>query len=157
MMSQLHISNGRLRQFTSAHSSGLEAQFGFSPPGDVKATLKSEDTGKQQHCYSSYEPHPQQIHNPQPTANTITTTELARFLAKSQLVTEVLTKFDDKPENYLSWKSTFQNIIAELGLTVSEEVSLLIKWLGPESAEYTRRIKGVNSRQPSVGLKIIWS
>ncbi|KAK0146578.1 hypothetical protein N1851_014082 [Merluccius polli] len=53
------------------------------------------------------------------TDNTIS--DLARFLAKSQLVTEGLTKFDDKPENYLSWKATFQSTVADLGLTASEK------------------------------------
>lgn len=46
-----------------------------------------------------------------------TTSYLARFLAKSQLVTGRLDKFDDKPESYLSWKATFQSTITDLGLT----------------------------------------
>ncbi|KAJ8365140.1 hypothetical protein SKAU_G00139710 [Synaphobranchus kaupii] len=100
--------------------------------------------GVQQHSYPAYE-----AHN--------TTTELARFLARSQLVTGGMNKFDDRPENYLSWKSTFLGTIEGLGLTVNEEIDLMIKWLGPESSEHARRIKAVNVYHPSQGLKMIWS
>ena len=68
-----------------------------------------------------------------------------------------LSKFDDKPENYLSWKATFQSTIDDLGLTASEEINLLIKWLGPKSSEHAKRVKAVNIRHPSVGLNMIWT
>lgn len=56
-----------------------------------------------------------------------------------------LTKFDDRSENYLSWKATFQSTILDLSLTASEEINLLIKWLGPESLEQ----KGKSSQHTS--------
>lgn len=103
-----------------------------------------QGTDVQQHSYPVYE-----AHN--------TTTELARFLARSQLVTGGMNKYDDRPENYLSWKSTFLGTIEGLGLTINEEIDLMIKWLGPESSEQARRIKAVNVHHPSQGLKMIWS
>lgn len=81
----------------------------------------------------------------------------ASDLAKSHLVTGGLTKFDDQPESYLSWKTTFQSTIADLGLTSSEEINLLIKWLGPESSEHAKRMKAVNIHHPSAGLGMIWT
>nr|XP_054604550.1 uncharacterized protein LOC129165413 [Nothobranchius furzeri] len=92
-----------------------------------------------------------------PKYNADSTSDLARFLAKSQLVTGGLEKFDDKPESYLSWKTTFQSTITELGLTASGEMNLLIKWLGPESSEHAKRLKAVNIKYPLVGLNMIWS
>lgn len=86
-----------------------------------------------------------------------TTSDLARFLAKSQLVTGGLTTFDDKPESYLSWKATFQSVISELGLTASEELNLLLKWLGPESSEHAKRLKAVHINYPVAGLDMVWS
>ena len=82
-----------------------------------------------------------------------TTTELAKFLARSHLVTGGLNKYDDRPENYLSWKSTFLSTIEGLDLTTNEEIDLLIKWLG----EQARRIKDVNIRCTAAGLNMIWS
>jgi len=56
--------------------------------------------------------------------------DLAKFLARNQLVTSGLNKFDDRPENYLAWKSSFLNAIKDLDLTAGEEFDLLIRWLG---------------------------
>ncbi|XP_038160221.1 uncharacterized protein LOC119795998 [Cyprinodon tularosa] len=98
---------------------------------------------------------PQQEQSPNKNADT-TTSDLARFFAKSQLVTGGLSKFDDMPENYLSWKATFEHTIRDLSLTASEEMNLLIKWLGPESSEHAKRLKAVNIRNPPAGLHMIW-
>lgn len=117
--------------------------------------VKREDAQRMQ-PYNYSEPHQQQKKNPQPT-NIDTATDLARFLAKSHLITEGLCKYDDKPENFLSWKSTFKNTIAELGLSALEEINLLVKWLGPESSQQAQRIKAVSIHKPTVGLTMIWS
>lgn len=87
------------------------------------------------------------------TANDDATRDLARFLAKNKLVAGGLTKFDDKPESYLSWKATFKSTIKDLSLSATEEINLLIKWLGPEQA---RRVKAVNIYHQSAGLDMIW-
>lgn len=77
-------------------------------------------------------------------SNDTVTSDQAKYLARSQLVSSRLTSFDEKPENYLSWKGSFINTIEGLNLKASEEMDLLIKWLGAESAENARRIKSVN-------------
>lgn len=84
------------------------------------------------------------------------TSELAKYLVRSQLLASELTKFGDKPEDYLSWKSSFINAIESLELKAGEEMDLLIKSLGPESAKHARRIKAVNINKPSVALQLIW-
>ncbi|XP_072564870.1 uncharacterized protein, partial [Paramormyrops kingsleyae] len=82
--------------------------------------------------------------------------DLARFLARRDLLTGGLTRFDDKPEHYLSWKSTFHNAIEGLQLKPSEELDLLIKWLGPDSAEHVRRVRSVHIRYPGIALNRVW-
>ncbi|RXN13836.1 hypothetical protein ROHU_037202 [Labeo rohita] len=82
--------------------------------------------------------------------------DLARFLARRELINAGLTKFDDHPENYWAWKSSFLSAISRLKLTSSEQLDLMIKWLGSKSAEYVRRIRSVNIRYPDVGLKMAW-
>ncbi len=37
-----------------------------------------------------------------------------------------------------------------------EEMDLLIKWLGKDSSEQALRIRSINVRQPTLGLKAIW-
>lgn len=49
-------------------------------------------------------------------------------------------EFDDHPENYWAWKTSFQSVIDELALTPREELDLLIKWLRPVSKEQAKII-----------------
>lgn len=51
---------------------------------------------------------------------------LANFLARRELLTAGLKKFNDKPENYWAWKSAFSNATEDLGVKASEELDLLI-------------------------------
>lgn len=44
-------------------------------------------------------------HPTQHSGHDAATYDLAKFLARNQLVTSGLNKFDDHPENYLAWKS----------------------------------------------------
>lgn len=44
-----------------------------------------------------------------------------------------------------------------LGLSPSEEIDLMVKWLGKESSEHAVKIRAVNANQPTLGLKAIWS
>lgn len=68
-----------------------------------------------------------------------------------------LHQFDDRPESYWSWKSSFVNAIVELNLTASEELDLLTKWLGKESSEHVRRIRSVHIASPTIGLQQAWA
>ncbi|XP_063072405.1 uncharacterized protein LOC134463094 [Engraulis encrasicolus] len=102
------------------------------------------------HNYSP--PRTRAAHHPSDTP----TSDLARYLVRSQLVSSGLTRFDDKPENYLSWKSSFMNTIESLDLKAGEELDLLIRWLGPESATHARRIRSVNVRDQAAGLWLVW-
>lgn len=69
-----------------------------------------------------------------------TTIDLIKYLARNRLVTSGLTTYDDQPMNYWAWKTSFQNAIANLDLSAAEELDLLNKYLGKESAEQVRRI-----------------
>nr|XP_055034971.1 uncharacterized protein LOC129422846 [Misgurnus anguillicaudatus] len=84
------------------------------------------------------------------------TEHLARYLARRDLVSTSLYRFDDKPENYLAWQSSFNNATSGLGLTSTEMLDLLIKWLGPESVKHIKRIRSVHVVNPDVALKKAW-
>ena len=61
-------------------------------------------------------------------------TDFLRYFARRELVATGLLKFDDRPESYRSGKHSFKNSIKGVGLSASEEVDLLVKWFGKESA-----------------------
>lgn len=62
-----------------------------------------------------------------PLQGEVEMSDLARFLARRELINSGLTKFDDHPENYWAWKSSFLNATSRLKLTSSEQLDLLIK------------------------------
>ena len=55
---------------------------------------------------------------------------------KKDLVFARLSKFDNHPENYLAWKESFKSVMRELGINSSEELDLLVQYLGPQSHEH---------------------
>ncbi len=78
--------------------------------------------------------------------------DFAKFIARRELVTTGLTKFDDNPENFRAWESSFINATQDLQLSASEELDLLVKWLGKESSDNVRRIRAVYVTNPQAAL-----
>lgn len=83
-------------------------------------------------------------------------TEFGRFLVKKELLMSRFTKFQDDPIVYTVWKNTFKNITQELCVTHLEEIDLLLKWLGPESARQALSLRTANSHDQAGGLNKIW-
>ncbi|XP_046703058.1 uncharacterized protein LOC124384338 [Silurus meridionalis] len=83
--------------------------------------------------------------------------DFVRYLARRKLISTGLLKFNDQPESYRAWRSSFKNAIRDLDLAFSEEIDLLVKWLGRESAEHANRIRTVNTSNPERGLDLIWA
>ena len=83
-------------------------------------------------------------------------TDFTNFLLKKELLLSRLTKFTDKPENYRVWKVSFKNIVTELKVTAFEELDLLAKWLGTESARQAINIRAANMNNPELGRIRVW-
>ncbi|KAL1442113.1 hypothetical protein MTO96_000009 [Rhipicephalus appendiculatus] len=81
---------------------------------------------------------------------------MAKYLVRRDLVSSVLEQFDDRPENYRSWRSTFQGMTRNLDLNANEELDLLVKWLGVESSGYAKRLRSVHVANPEAGLRLVW-
>ncbi|XP_037617247.1 uncharacterized protein LOC119483203 [Sebastes umbrosus] len=81
---------------------------------------------------------------------------LAQYLARRELVTSGLYQFDDKPENYHAWYSSFTNAASEVNLTSTQELDLMTKWLGKESGEQVKRIRSVHVSNPNLALHKAW-
>ena len=102
-------------------------------------------SGPDQSCPKTPDPGPQNV-----------ASELTRFLLKKELLLSRLTHFNDKPESFAIWKTSFQSIMKELSVTSFEEMDLLVKWLGPESSKHALSIRTSNPNNPDLGLKRIW-
>ena len=81
---------------------------------------------------------------------------LTEYLARRDLVTAGLYQFDDKPENYLAWFSSFTSAVGEVRLTPIQELDLMTKWLGKESREQVRRIRSIHVGNPNRALQTAW-
>lgn len=79
-----------------------------------------------------------------------------RYFARRELVATGLLQFNDKPQNYRAWKRSFQTATSGLDLTPSEEMDLLLKWLGKESGENVEQIRAIHINHPEAGLAMIW-
>ncbi|XP_063397214.1 uncharacterized protein LOC134681506 [Mytilus trossulus] len=84
------------------------------------------------------------------------TSDLTRFLLKKELLLSRLINFNDKPEFYCTWKSSFTNIMTELQVTPIEEIDMLVKWTGLESRQHVLNIKSSNPSNPTLALSRIW-
>ncbi|XP_035995613.1 uncharacterized protein LOC110368714 isoform X1 [Fundulus heteroclitus] len=83
-------------------------------------------------------------------------TDFAKFLARRELITTGLFKFDDTPESFRAWQSSFLNATQDIDLTCSQELDLLVKWLGKESSEHVKRIRAVYTTNPKAALQLAW-
>lgn len=72
-----------------------------------------------------------------------------RYFACHEIVATGLLQFNDKPQSYRTWKRSFLSVKG-LDLTASEEINLLFKWLGKESAEHVEQIRAIHNR-PDAG------
>ena len=101
---------------------------------------------------------------PQPTVlqnticnNTDIFKELSKFMIKKDLLLSGLSAYNDKPDMFYAWKSSFKNVMLELSVSPKEEVDLLVKWLGPNSSNQALRIRAANSDNPTLCLQKIWN
>lgn len=78
------------------------------------------------------------------------------YLISREMLSAGLLKFDDHPENYWAWKASFQSVIQDLNLSSREELDLITKWLGEESAEQAKRIRSVPTFNPTAALNLVW-
>nr|XP_024655484.1 uncharacterized protein LOC101465727 [Maylandia zebra] len=82
--------------------------------------------------------------------------DFIRYFARREIVATGLLQFNDKPQNFRAWKRSFENAISGLYLTASEEMDLMLKWLGKESAEHAEQLRAIHINNPVNGLNMIW-
>lgn len=70
--------------------------------------------------------------------------DVTRFLLRKDLLFSRLVNFNDKPESYCALKYSFQCVVNELQIMVSEQMDVLVKYLGPESRKHALSIRTSN-------------
>lgn len=137
----------------------------FKPPPDIFRSFQrdtgspAQPPGAEKHTPAPKplnSPHIQQSQYSPPHANTPHMIDFAKFLARRELVTTSLTKYDDTPENFRAWQSSFLNATQGLDLSFTEELDLLVKWLGKDSSEHVKRIRAVHVTNPKAALQLSW-
>ncbi|XP_015230161.1 PREDICTED: uncharacterized protein LOC107084717 isoform X2 [Cyprinodon variegatus] len=122
-------------------------------PGDV---MLGHDSGLNTQYYRApninpFYPHPAYTNNRSSNMN-----DFVRYLARRELVATGLLQFNDKPQNYRAWKRSFKSATLALDLSPSEEMDLLLKWLGRESVQHVEQIRAIHINHPQAGLNMIW-
>ena len=79
-----------------------------------------------------------------------------RYLPRRERVATGLLQFNDKPQNYRAWKRSLLTAVSGLHLEPSEEMDLLLKWLGKESAKHIEQIRAIHINRPEAGLAMAW-
>ena len=82
--------------------------------------------------------------------------DISRYLLKKDLLMSRLVNYNDKPETYRAWKSSFQSVARDLIASPAEEMDLLIKYLGPESMGHAITLRSVYTNNPTLGCSKIW-
>ncbi|KAL5020965.1 hypothetical protein ScPMuIL_000120, partial [Solemya velum] len=82
--------------------------------------------------------------------------DLSKFLLRKDLLMSRHTRFNDRAESFPAWKTTFCAVIEEIRVTPSEELDLLCKWLGPESARHAQSIRSSSVGNHAMGLRRLW-
>lgn len=93
---------------------------------------------------------------PRPGYSHTDNTGIGKYLMRREMVSSGLLKFDDQPENFRVWKSSFQSAVQELNLSPQEELDLLAKWFGPQSAVQAQCIRAAYIANPTTGLYMVW-
>ncbi|XP_069109080.1 uncharacterized protein [Argopecten irradians] len=95
--------------------------------------------------------------NQKPTQPDGGVSELTNYIMKKDLLLSRLSKYDDRPERYLVWKTSFRNIARELKVNATEELDLLGRWLGEESSRQATSLRTANCHNEAQALSRIWS
>ena len=75
---------------------------------------------------------------------------------KGKILLKSLQAFDDQPEHFAFWKTSFIEITAELQTSPLEELELLTQNLGSSSKRYANSIRVTNPFKPKEALSQIW-
>ncbi|PFX28554.1 hypothetical protein AWC38_SpisGene6700 [Stylophora pistillata] len=78
------------------------------------------------------------------------------FMARRELISNKIEKFDNRPENYTTWRATFRNMTREVNITGSEELALMIEHTTGEPKRLVQRLCNAYAENPAAGVREFW-
>ena len=78
------------------------------------------------------------------------------FMARLELISNKIEKFDDRPENFHTWKGSFNNMIRGVNLSPSEQLSMMIENTTNKSKRLVQRLGNAYIENPEEGIKEPW-
>ncbi|XP_040216137.1 uncharacterized protein LOC120945794 [Rana temporaria] len=166
--SQCGKSSGRMLRDQSANPPRVQTDARVLPPQantSLDYSRKTYNRREQPPKQSGFSQAPHQPYQPQPypeftpekySPDATSAIEVAKFLMHHEIVSAGLMKFDDRPENYWAWKSSFLSGTQDLNMTEKGKLDQLVRWLGPESTEQAQRIRSVHVHDAAAGLAMVW-
>lgn len=79
-----------------------------------------------------------------------------QFMARRELISNKIEKFDNHPENYHTWKAAFKNMTRDVNITPSEELALMIEYTKGDSNKLVQRLRNAYIVDPAEGLAESW-
>ena len=79
-----------------------------------------------------------------------------QFMARRELISNRIEKFDNRPENYTTWRAAFRNMTREVNITASEELALMIEHTTGESKRLVQRLRNAYAENPAAGVSESW-
>ena len=79
-----------------------------------------------------------------------------QFMARRELIANKIEKFDDRPENFNTWKAAFKNMTNDVNITVSEELALMLEYTTGESKRIVQRLCNAYIENPTAGIRESW-
>ena len=75
-------------------------------------------------------------------------------MARREVITKKVLKFDDKPENFHTWETSFKTMLKDIAISPEEELSLLSEYTSKESRKLVQKLRNACIQNPAKGLGV---
>jgi hypothetical protein len=78
-------------------------------------------------------------------------------MARREVLTKRVEKFDDDPQNFHTWKTSFKTMLKDISITPQEELSLVLtEYTSKESRKLVQKLRNAYIQNPAKGVVKIW-
>ena len=81
---------------------------------------------------------------------------LIQFMTRRELIANKIEKFDDRPENFNTWKAAFKNMTNDVNITASEELPLMLAYTTGQSKRLVQRLRNAYIENLAAGVQESW-
>ncbi|CAB4037628.1 Hypothetical predicted protein [Paramuricea clavata] len=79
------------------------------------------------------------------------------FMVRREILTKRVEKFDDDPQNFHTWKTSFKTMLKDISITPQEELSLLTEYTSKESKKFVQKLRNAYIQNPAKGVVEVWN